>query len=133
MTCPAFELATFPGFAFSFGIGVLLAGIFVVTSWLSYFGTFIWQWIDEAPVRSISPVTKLLEKILRKRSYDAFDRYVRAAVSILFAPMLIWFVLSFLTFTLICVALFLMAHLTRYVRRLHKTFVKHVADKEAHK
>lgn len=133
MTTPAFELATLHGLGFSFTLGVLIAVLFLSISQLTYFGTCIWQWIDEAPVRSTSPVTKLLVKIFPKQSYDTFDRYVRAAMTLLFTPMLIWLVLSFLTFTLIAVALFLMAHLTRYVRRLHKTFVKHVADKEAHK
>lgn len=133
MTTPAFELDTLHGLGFSFTLGVLIVVLFLSISQLTYFGTVIWQWIDEAPIRSTSPVTTLLVKIFPKQSYDVFDRYVRAAMILLFTPMVIWLVLSFLTFTLICVALFLLAHLTRYVRRLHKTFVKHVADKEAHK
>lgn len=127
-----FELATLQGFGHAAGLGFILAFLFVILSLLSWVWTYAWAWIDETSPKA-GPMSLLLCKIYKAKLTSMDAPYVTTGLIMLCTPSVMWLVCTFFTFTLVCVVVLALAHLTRYVRRLHKGFVKHTEDKEAHK
>ena len=129
-------------------IGLGLAGIYVVSFFLSWIGSYIWAWIDEAKVKRRAFIKFIggfngwkesnghCWAFYRGKDYsgrtsesDGFQIFMIPLLALLLSPLTIIFyeVALFITSGIA------LAHMARFARRHKKMFDSHVTDKDAHK